>query len=440
MLNASSIRPGDLFGFSVRVDSIVTSDFSSPGALALVGAPGYDRRRGRVHVFARNNASGCHKCPSSFCTASWNEMTTITYAGSAQGDFFGSAIALTRPSSVEFLAVLAVSAPIANRVGQVYIYSQNSNRHTFDFLQILAPDAPVGTCGINCRTQPLYGTSIAMSQDFLAVGCPLCLTTKGISGAVYLYRWQSGSRQYLRVQLAQGDVTDVTYGLLVSSSLGPLSTHEGSSFGSSLSIHVSNGGTLTLAVAAMHCNYETVNSKVMSVGAVFIFFAEIVPFTGQLPLYVVQKQVVSPMLAGMSVPQAEYSLGRSVSMSTDGKSLAVCGGVQHCRTLHIFHRAGPLDVFSYKSFEDFTVVKEGSLHASFHTASISQDQVGIVGNPFYDGTSGAVFISSPVHLGFSGSALDPAVPAASNSNFDYEIRSPWLHFFYSAPVYNGTFY
>jgi hypothetical protein len=279
-----------------------------------------------------------------------------------------------------------------------------------------------------------------MSQDFLAVGCPLCSTTKGVSGAVYLYRWHPSSRQYLLVQLTQSEAVDQISGLLISSSLGALSMHEGSSFGSSLSIHVSNGGILTLAVAAMHCNYEMTSPKIMSVGAVFVFFAEIVPFSGQLSLSVAQKQILDTMAAGIGALQAEFSLGRSVSMSTDGKSLAVCGGVEFCRALYIFDRAGPLDVFSFKSLEDFTVVKEGVLHASFHTASISQDRVGLVGNPYYDGTRGAVFLSSPIHLGFSGGALDPAAPAASNANFDYEIRSPWLHFFFSAPVYNGTFY
>lgn len=439
-LNSSGVQPGDLFGFSVRIDASVTSDFSSPGALALVGSPGYNMRRGRVHVFSRNSAAGCHLCPSSFCAASWNEMLTLSHSGSEMGDFFGSSIALTRPSNADLLAVIAISAPLANRTGLVYIYMQNSSRQSFELLQILALDAPAGTCGSACRTQPLFGTAIAMSQDFLAVGCPLCLTMKGTSGAVYLYRWQSSAKQYRLVQFAQGDSVGASIGVLMSNSAGPLSVREGSSFGSSLSLHVSNGGILTVAVSAMHCSYETVSFKVSSVGAVFIFFAEIIPFNGQLLLSVLEKQILSPMTVGMSSPEPEFSLGRSVSLSIDGKSLAVCGGVELCRMMYVFRRADPLGVFSYQSFEDFTVVREGTLHQSFHTASISQDQLGIVGNPFFNKAGGAVFLSSPVHLGFGRSNLDPAVAAMRNVNFDYEIRSPWLHFFYSPSIYNATFY
>jgi hypothetical protein len=336
--------------------------------------------------------------------------------------------------------MVAISAPLANRTGQVYIYMQNSSLQSFEIVQILALDLPAGTCGAACRTQPLYGAALAMSQDFLAVGCPLCLTPKGNSGAVLLYRWHSVLKQYLRVRLAHSGAADAASSLLVSNSIGPLSVQDGSSFGASLSLHVSNGGILTLAVSAMHCNYETVSSKANSIGAVFIFFAEIVPFSDQLNFIVLERQIVSPTLVGISSPEAEFSLGRSVSISSDGKGLAVCGGVGFCRTLFIFRRSDPLGLFSYISAQDFTVVKEGTLHQSFHTASISQDQVGIVGNPFFNRASGAVFLSSPVHLGFGGSSVDPAAAAASNVNFDYELRSNWIHFFYSPTIYNTTFY
>jgi len=366
-------------------------------------------------------------------------MATLSYAGSAAGDYFGSAIALARPSNRDKrLAVVAISAPLANRTGRVYIYWQNANKVSFDIIQVLAPYATLGSCGPECSSMPLFGTSIAISQDFLAVGCPLCWTTRGVSGGVYLYRWQSGVNQYQPVQALNGDLFDK--GLLFSSSLAPISVHDGSSFGSSLSMHVSNGGVLTLAVAAMHCGIQTANKRVMSAGAVFIFFAEIVPFQGLLQISLFQRQIITSMSIGFAAPPAEYSLGRSVSISIDGKSLGICGGIGLCEVFYTLQRSGPLDSFTYRSTEDFTVLKEATLYQSFHTASVSQDRVAIVGNPFYNGASGAAFLSSPVHLGFQGAALDPAAPAAAASNFDFEIRSPWLNFFFGAPNYNATFF
>ncbi len=440
-LNVSDIQPAELFGFAVRIDSVVTSDFSSPGPLAFVGAPGYDSRRGRVHVFSRNSASGCLSCPTSFCTASWNRMTTISYAGALSGDHFGSAIALARSQNQnKLLAIVAISAPLANQTGRVFIFMQSANKVSFSVLQVLAPDAAVGKCGSLCRTKPLFGTSMAISQDFLAVGCPLCLTTRGTSGGVYLYRWQSSSSRYQRVQLLRSETSDMATGLLISSSLLLPSAHEGSSFGSSLSMHVSNGGTLTLAVAAMHCNYETSDYNVISAGAVFIFSAETgIPYGGQLDVSLFQRQVVSAMTVGFSMPQAEFSLGRSVSISIDGKFMGICGGVGFCESFFMFGRAGPLTFFAYKTVQDFRALNESTLYQSFHTASVSQDQVGIVGNPFYDGASGAVFMSKPQHLGFRGNARDPAV-SEDIVNFDFEIRSPWLHFFYGTPNYNTTYF
>ena len=440
-LNATDIEAGELYGFAVRIDSVVSNDFSSPGPLAFVGAPGYNSRRGRVHVFSRNSASGCILCPGLFCAASWDRITTISYAGSTTGDYFGSAIALARPTNRDKrLAVVVISAPLANRTGRVYVYWQNADKVSFDAMQVLAPYATLGACGPHCSAMPLFGTAIAISQEFLAVGCPLCWTTRGVSGAVYLYRWQSGSNRYQPVQILQPDLFDSANGLLFSSSLASISVHDGSSFGSSLSLHVSNGGILTLAVAAMHCGIQNENTRVMSAGAVFIFFAEIIPFQGQLQISLLQRQIISPMSVGFSVPPAEYSLGRSVSISFDGKSLGICGGVGFCETLFTLQRSGALGSFTQRSTEDFTVLKEAVLYQSFHTASISQDRVAIVGNPFYNAASGAVFLSSPVHLGFQGADRNPASPAASTSNFDFEIRSPWLNFFYGAPNYNATYF
>jgi hypothetical protein len=337
------------------------------------------------------------------------------------------------------LAVLAISAPLANFTGQVSIYLQNANKISFTFLQVLVPDSSSPNCGTLCQRKPLYGASIAMSQEFLAIGCPLCLTTRGTSGAVYLYRWQSSTNKFQPVRLLQGDISERTNLLISSLSVSP-SVHDGSSFGSSLSMYVSNGGTLTLAVSAMHCNYDAFVPTVMSAGAVFIYFAEIVPFQDELAISLFQKQIVSPMLVGSNPPQAEFSLGRSVSISSDGKHLAICGGVEFCQFLYVFRRSGSLHDFTYSSFEDFRVLKESTLYQSFHTASISQDSVGLVGNPFYDEANGNAFISSPVHLGFRASLRDPAAAEINNVNFDFEIRSSWLYFFYGAPNYNATYF
>jgi hypothetical protein len=277
-----------------------------------------------------------------------------------------------------------------------------------------------------------------MCQDFLAIGCPLCATSAGSSGAVYLYRLQSASAQFRRIQLLRSDLRDITTGLLVSSSMASPSVHDGSSFGSSLSVHVSNGGVLTLAVAAMHCNFDTAIHKVMAAGAVFIFYAEVIPFNGDLLLSLSQKQIVSPVSIGFSALKTDFSLGRSVSISSDGRSLGICGGVGICEALYIFERSDSLGGFAYRSFEDFSVVRESTLFQSFRTASISQDRVGIVGSPFYNRGSGAVFLASPVHLGFGGNTRHPAEPSASTSNFDFELVSLWLQYFYNAPNYNVT--
>lgn len=270
------------------------------------------------------------------------------------------------------------------------------------------------------------------------MGCPLCLTTRGTSGAVYLYRWQSSTNTFQPVRLLLSEISEQANLLISSLSVAP-AVHDGSSFGSSLSLYVSNGGTLTLAVSAMHCNYEAFVPTVMSAGAVFIYFAEIVPFQDELGIALFQKQIVSPMLVGANPPQAEFSLGRSVSISSDGQHLGICGGTGFCQFFYVFRRSGSLQDFTYSSFEDFRVLREATLYQSFHTASVSQDQVGIVGNPFYNEAKGNAFISSPVHLGFRGSSRDPAVAQVSAVNFDFEIRSSWLYFFYGAPNYNATY-
>jgi hypothetical protein len=92
---------GDLFGYAVDIY----------GAYAVIGSPGYDGGRGRVHVLRRQPVFGF-----------WEAVDTLYGTSSSEG--FGSSVAIYGDKIV-------VGAPFHNNEGIIRIYNQNGNQWNY---------------------------------------------------------------------------------------------------------------------------------------------------------------------------------------------------------------------------------------------------------------------------------------------------------------------
>lgn len=136
---------GDVFGTSVAL----------VGDTLAVGAYGKNSDAGAVYVFTRSGTN-------------WTEQACLTAANAAANDIFGRSLALSDD-------MLAVGAPGKNGyAGAAYVFSRSGTIWT-EQTNLTAP---------NAAANDLFGWSLALSDDTLAVGAPSKDTS---TGAVYVF-------------------------------------------------------------------------------------------------------------------------------------------------------------------------------------------------------------------------------------------------------------
>lgn len=180
-IKASNTTAGDLFGSSVALsgDTLAVGAYLEDSAATGIDGNQADRsaeNSGAVYVFDRSGGS-------------WAQKAYVKASNTHAGDRFGYGLAL----SGDTLAVGAYmegggagsnqrdrSAPNS---GAVYVYARGA-RGWAQEAYIKAPDA---------ARNDLFGSSVALSRDTLAVGAPLEDGKGGEnSGAVYVYTRRNG--------------------------------------------------------------------------------------------------------------------------------------------------------------------------------------------------------------------------------------------------------
>lgn len=129
---------------------------------AVVGAPAFDNNCGRAFVYVRTPGGG------------WNYHQTLYKSGSETctgwHDRFGYSVAM-------FGNFLWIGAPQTSAVGQVYMYTLQSNDQ-WSFVQSAANGGNGGQ----------FGISISINGEYGLVGSSV--------NAIYIYRWNGGSWDY----------------------------------------------------------------------------------------------------------------------------------------------------------------------------------------------------------------------------------------------------
>ena len=158
-LKASNAATGDLFGYKIALD----------GNTLAIGAPnqsGIAKGSGAIYIFTRYNGI-------------WTEQAILKASNAAAGDFFGFSIALNGNT----LAVGAYSQDdIAPNSGAVYIFTRKQG--TWSEQVILKAS--------NAASGDLFGNSVALNGNTLAVGAHLQNDTSEDSGAVYIFTRKKG--------------------------------------------------------------------------------------------------------------------------------------------------------------------------------------------------------------------------------------------------------
>jgi hypothetical protein len=159
-LAPSDAGPSDLFGIAVAID----------GNTIAVGA-GYDDGAfidtGSVYVFTRSGST-------------WTQQAKLTASDASDRDLFGSSVALDGDT----LAVGATydDSGALSDTGSVYIFSRSGTTWTQQ-AKLTAPDA---------AANDLFGASISIDGDDIAIGAPYRDAGTSDAGAVYLFSRTSG--------------------------------------------------------------------------------------------------------------------------------------------------------------------------------------------------------------------------------------------------------
>ena len=120
------------------------ASLASNGSLLVVGATAQNDGLGSAYVFTRNAQSGA-----------WTETAKLTASDVAEGDAFGTSVAITGDMAF-------VSAPgQSERAGAVYAFRRQGSNWT-----------QVGKLTGSATTQSLFGLRLAASGDLLFVGMP----------------------------------------------------------------------------------------------------------------------------------------------------------------------------------------------------------------------------------------------------------------------------
>ncbi|MCZ6917393.1 MAG: choice-of-anchor B family protein [Gemmatimonadetes bacterium] len=150
---ADNEGPPDHFGRALAAE----------GTTLLVGSPGRAEGIGAVYVF-RQNGSG-----------SWTEVERIIPADGAEGDAFGSAIAIRGDVAV-------VSAPGREaQTGAVYLLRRGADGRWSEHSQLVADGLKEGSA---------FGTKLALDGETILVGVP---SQREAPGAVYTFGYDAGA-------------------------------------------------------------------------------------------------------------------------------------------------------------------------------------------------------------------------------------------------------
>jgi len=168
------LRAGDLFGYSVAVD----------GDMALVGAPYHRDRRGAAFLFSRNGSA-------------WSFEATIEASAGHTDDQFGCSVALRSGRA------LVGAVGFASSAGTAYMFVLRDAAPTDASVHYIVGTSSFWWQEVVGVPQTLFGDSVALSDDFAAVGSPGATGARGDRGArtgvVYFYTraggtWSSAAR------------------------------------------------------------------------------------------------------------------------------------------------------------------------------------------------------------------------------------------------------
>jgi nucleoside-specific outer membrane channel protein Tsx len=179
-LTAGDGAEDDGFGYSVALS----------GDTAVVGAPWADvsdrDNAGAAYVFVRSNGG-------------WSEQAKLTASDGAEGDEFGSSVALSRDTIV-------VGAPFASLAGRswagaVYVFVR-SNGSWSEQAKLTAGDGAAGD---------EFGTSVAVSGDTAVVGADGAdVSGRNDAGAAYVFaRTNGGWSEQAKLTASDGAAVDL---------------------------------------------------------------------------------------------------------------------------------------------------------------------------------------------------------------------------------------
>jgi hypothetical protein len=165
------VKNGALFGYSVALHG----DTLAVGAYLEDAPDGGPSDTGAVHVFQRRGGS-------------WMQTAHLLASPPQQGAGFGYSLAASD-------SALAVGAHLEADSGAVHLFSREDERWS--------PQTVLRA--VKSGSNDLFGASLAIDGDTLAVGAHLEDGSFENSGAVYVYRWQqSGWSEPLRLEPESG--------------------------------------------------------------------------------------------------------------------------------------------------------------------------------------------------------------------------------------------
>lgn len=127
---------------------------------ALVGAPTQNSNIGAVYIFENINGT-------------WTQQSTLSASDGVANDVFGATIVMTE--TYAFISAYGVNS----NTGAVYVFERSGDTWT-EIDKLEADDG---------QANSVFGTSLAISGDYLAIGA---LYGNGTSGAVYVFQQSGG--------------------------------------------------------------------------------------------------------------------------------------------------------------------------------------------------------------------------------------------------------
>ena len=128
--------------------------FREDGLVAAVGAPGGENSRGHVYIYQYqdDNNDGNYR---------WELFQRVQITDTVNGDHLGSSLAI-------YGDTIAFGAPEFEGKGALFVYKRFKWGDTFSLSQKAKPDLLV----YPLQSGDKYGSSVALSEFYLAVGAP----------------------------------------------------------------------------------------------------------------------------------------------------------------------------------------------------------------------------------------------------------------------------